>query len=442
MERLRRSIIFVILAILSIQLTYASYQWSRQDDPSLLISGYEKKMSALPKGGKLNKKPWSGDYWATYRGGISYRWLHKTNKVKYKFEDPSKLTQNQIRGLSPAEKFDLYKGDSNWTLTKLERDRTQVMSNKKIERWWGLCHAWAPATILYDSPNMIQVKGKHGHIIPFYASDMKALLTYNLHLFGGQTKTYFMGSRCNVSLPWYLKLLTLDLLSEDQYLSMVRDENCNDMDPGAVHLAFSNLLGLKKLGFVMDKTRGSEIWNQGIYAFKSTVEKTSKKRKLTWRGLKVIGKVHKIRTRVTWVNEIRHTMKRVSPDNGLRTLTYKYEIYTDNTGDIIGGKWLQKIRPDFFWRIEDPGIHSMMVGLGDLYTKSIADISQGPKRIRTRPELFNLFKRTAKQVRNSQTFIRNTRQLIASRKSQRQEYYKELKGYYLKNYKMLMQKYR
>lgn len=445
MELFRRITTYLIFFFLFIQVSNAQ-QWSKRDDPGLIISGYEKNFSALPKAGNLEKKPWSGDYWATYRGGITYRWLQKSKneeRYKYDFEDPSKLTQDKIDILSPAEKFDLYKGDSNWTLTKLERDRTEVMTNKKIARWWGLCHAWAPATIMYDSPDAIEVKGKNGQRIPFYASDMKALLTYNYHLAPPKAKkTQFMGSRCNVSLPKFLKALTFGMLTEDRYLNMVGNEECNDMDPGAVHIALANLIGVKKTGFVMDKTRGSEVWNQGVYAFKSVVDKTSKRRKFSWRGLKVTGKVYRIRTRVTWVNEIGHTKRRVNAKKGLRTLNYKYEIYTDEDGDIIGGKWLQKTRPDFFWRIQDPGIHPMMVGLSDLYVKSIATPYRDAPKKRTRHELFNLFKKSARQVRHSQTFIRNTRQLVAARKSERVEYYKELKDFYLKNYKMLMKKYR
>jgi len=437
-----KGILPLILLSIIFQPAFAKYQWRKQDDPRNILASYDTKFSALPKGGQLEKKPWSGDYWATYRGGITYRWLHKTNKFKYDFEDPSKLTQEQINNLSPAEKFDLYKGDSNWTLTKLERDRTKVMTAKNIERWWGLCHAWAPATIMYDSPDAIEVKGKDGQTIPFYASDMKALLTYNIHLFGEKKKTHFMGSRCNVSLPTYAKLLTLELLTEDMYLSMVRKEECNDMDPGAVHVALTNLLGIKKLGFVMDKTRGGQVWNQGVYAFKSVVDRSSKKRKLTWRGLKVTGKVHRIRTMVTWVNEIPPNIRRVAPEKGLKTLTYKYEIYTDMDGDIIGGKWRQLERPDFFWRIEDPGIHPMMVGLSDLYIKSIATPYKQPPKKRTRHELFNLFKSTARKVRHSKAFIKNTQQLVAARKEEREEYYKELKDYYLKNYKKFKRKYK
>ena len=445
MDSSRRITTYLTFFFLFTQLAQAKYQWKRTEDPSRIVQGYETNFIALPTKGKLKTKPWGGDYWATYRGGITYRWLQKSKadqKFKYDFEDPSKLTDAKIRTLSPAEKFDLFKGDANWTLTKLERDRTQVMTNKKIARWWGLCHAWAPATIMYDSPDMVIMKSKGGKDIPFYASDIKALLTYNIHLFGKNKKTHFMGSRCNVSLPKFLKGLTLGLLSEERYLNLVRNEECNDMDPGAVHVALTNLIGKKKLGFVMDKTRGAEVWNQGVYAYDSHIEKTSKWRKLTWRGLKVRGKVHRVRTKVTWVNEIGHVLKRVNPDKGLRPLIYKYDLYEDEDGDIIGGKWRQTTRPDFFWRIEDPGIHDMMVGLGDLYIKSIATRWQDAPKKRTRHELFNLFKRTAKKVRNSQTFIRNTKQLVAARKSERVAYYNELKQYYLKNYKALMKKYK
>jgi hypothetical protein len=445
METFRRITTYLTFLFLFTQIVHAKYQWEKREDPSLIVQGYETNFMALPTKGKLKVKPWSGDYWATYRGGITYRWLQKSkaeDKYKYDFADASTLSEAEIRTLSPAEKFDLYKGDSNWTITKLERDRTQVMTNKKIERWWGLCHAWAPATIMYDSPDMVIMKSKRGKDIPFYASDVKALLTYNIHLFGGKKKTHFMGSRCNVSLPKFLKALALGMLSEDRYLNAVRNEECNDMDPGAVHVALTNLIGKKKLGFVMDKTRGSEVWNQGVYAYDIMVEKTSKRKKFTWRGMKVIGKVHRVKTKVIWVNEISHTMKRVSPDKGLRPLIYKYDLYEDEDGDIIGGKWRQTNRPDFFWRIEDPGIHDMMVGLNDIYKKSITTRWQDAIKRRSRHELFNLFKKTAKKVRHSQAFIRNTGELVAARKSERVEYYNELKQYYLKNYKELMKRYR
>jgi len=440
---------FFLITFLLFKPGYAKSTWMKRDDPGKLITEYESNISALPIAGKLKRKPWSGDYWATYRGGITFRWLQskgvnpfRDNRIKYDHPDAKKLTPKEIDLLSPAEKFDLYKGDYDWTLTKLERKRTKVMTKKNIPTWWGLCHAWAPATILYNSPNMINVKGKNGEHINFYASDIKALLTYNLHLFGKKKKSYFLGSRCNVKFPWYIKLLTLGLMPEDVYLSTVKNERCNDMNPGAVHIALTNMIGLKKEGFVMDKTRGSEVWNQGVYAYKSKFLNSSKRKKLPLKGLNVMGKVHKVKTTVTWVTEIRPVKQRVPSEKGLRTIVYKYDIYTDDDGDIVGGKWRQFTRPDFFWRIDDPGIHDMMVGLQDIYSKSIEDIVPTPKRRRTRPEFYNLFKKTARQVMNSQAFIKNTQELVAARKADREEYYRELKDYYLKNYKKLKKRYR
>ena len=155
-----------------------------------------------------------------------------------------------------------------------------------------------------------------------------------------------------------------------------------------------------------------------------------------------MGKIHRVKTTVTWVTEIGPVKRRVPAEKGFRNLEYKYDIYTDDDGDIIGGKWRQTTRPDFFWHIEDPGILDMMVGFGDLYTKSISDIVANPPRRRTRPELYNLFKKTARQVMHSQTFIKNTQELVAARKAEREEYYRDLKDYYLNNYKILKKKYR
>jgi hypothetical protein len=98
----------------------------KRDDPGNMAPQYESNISALPIAGRLKRKPWSGDYWATYQGGITYRWLQpkrflSSNRVKYDHPDATKLTPQEIDRLSPAEKFDLYKGDYDWTLTKLER---------------------------------------------------------------------------------------------------------------------------------------------------------------------------------------------------------------------------------------------------------------------------------------------------------------------------------
>jgi hypothetical protein len=438
MDFFRRTIIFFILII---PLSYGKYEWTPKEDPGNIVANYEAEFKKLPTSGEIMRKPWSGDYWATYKGGISYRWNSRTEQVKYELLNQRTLTEQQIKFLSPAEKFDLLKGDEDWSITKMERERTRVLEKDDIPTWFGLCHAWAPATLIYESPDMANVIGPKGRKIPFYASDIKALLTYNLHLLRRDFKTYFMGSRCDVTLPKFLKFLSRGRISEDKYLNLVRGEGCDDMNPGAVHLALTNLIGLKKMGFIMDKTRGGEVWNHPIYGFKTIIEKTSDKKKLTWRGIKIVGKKHKIRTTVMWTTEIKNLHRKSPPNAGARTMTYQYTLTEDSDGDIIGGKWNQDERPDFFWRISNPGFHDLLHGLKGIYHKSIA-LPPPIRKKRSPKELYKLFKETALKVKHSRRFLRNSLRLVKARKQLRKKYYKNLKDWYLNNYKQVLERLR
>ena len=70
----------------------------------------------------------------TYKGGITYRW---NAKIEDKKNDQERWDYNLSKGvnfegqdlsfLSPAEKYDLYRGDLNFTLTNYERRRTAIM---------------------------------------------------------------------------------------------------------------------------------------------------------------------------------------------------------------------------------------------------------------------------------------------------------------------------
>ena len=100
--------------------------------------------------------------------------------------------------LSPAEKFDLYVGSKNFQLTNYERNRTGVMYKSDIPSWEGLCHAWALAAYLYKEPRPVLLKVPMDKRSEFGSSDIKALLTYHLHLNRPNRKTKFLGSRCNL----------------------------------------------------------------------------------------------------------------------------------------------------------------------------------------------------------------------------------------------------
>ena len=186
--------------------------WDSKNNPDKFEWDYEMEYSKLPKSGKLSEMPWSGDYWPTYKGGITYRWNNKDvqgdKKFSYKIpKNFNDIKAEDIKKMSPAEKYDLYLGRSEFPLTNYERNRTNIMKtiegsetyekDFKIPTWEGLCHAWAPATILYSNPKPVTMIGKKGHAIEFGSSDLKALLTYHLHL-AKAPRTRFLGSRCNI----------------------------------------------------------------------------------------------------------------------------------------------------------------------------------------------------------------------------------------------------
>ena len=88
--------------------------WDRANRPELMDFNYERNFSKLEKYGVLPDTPWSGDYWPTYKGGITYRWNKPVSEdsQRYNYELPNvdQLTAEQIKTLSPAEKYDLFIG--------------------------------------------------------------------------------------------------------------------------------------------------------------------------------------------------------------------------------------------------------------------------------------------------------------------------------------------
>ncbi|MBG08224.1 MAG: hypothetical protein CME68_05660 [Halobacteriovoraceae bacterium] len=453
------------------QLTKKLYKWGKIDDPEEFLLGYETKFKNLPLKGQLKNQPWSGYYWPTYKGGITYRWQNKSknkkDNVTYNLissEKASKLTTKQISLLSPSEKWDLFLSDYNFNLTKYERERTGVMTKKDIPAWFGLCHAWAPATLQYSNPKPIELKNHYGQTIKFGSSDIKALLTYDLHLQGeDKAKMLFLGGRCNANLPTLLKMFANNLISEDKMSSLIPNMNCQDMNPGAVHLALTNLIGLRQKGFVMDKTRTGEVWNQAVWSYHTSVEKThdvkSWKKTISSMGQTVIPlesslhptldpeKILTVRTVVGWINE--HLPNWSGKDlKGKSTVytTYRYYLYINRYGDIVGGMWhpKNKERPDFFWRASSPGYSEYMRHLSHFEGKSFDQIGQmdSKGRKRSRQKLKKILKRVTKKIILAKRFIKNSKEINKNRRKSKKGYTDNLKSYLLKNMKSLKRKWK
>jgi hypothetical protein len=492
-----------------------NFKWNFQNHPEKMVEHYTTQFEELPLEGEIHNIPWSGDYWPTQKGGISYRWFTKNptdsadikrfgydllnmdqyekdlqnkkhlviRKTKLDFikkfgpREGSKKFKAYIKTapkgivspseLSPSEKYDFFMGDHNWTLTKRERRRTEIMklveavkkdshTNREdiIPSWFGVCHAWAPATILYENPGpigfsdakkrepiSIKLKNPRGFEVPFGSSDVKALLSIHLDMARAVKGTNtFLGSRCNLDMENHFQRFKRGEISETILYDLLEKKGCNDTNAGSFHITLTNLIGHYKTGFIMDHDRGSEVWNQGVVSYK-VLEK--KEKDVPENLKKDVSRIISITNEVTWISEIHQNWKKVvlAGRNGLQISSYNYDLYLNESNQIIGGKWKElknhanktwKDRPDFLWMRPKVSFSESIPGLSSIYRRSLG-----------KKEDFNakkLWKKAFKKIKNSQKFIKTTKDLVEQRKEEKEKYIKDLKIKAIKAFKFKIEK--
>lgn len=277
----------------------------------------------LPLKGEVrkDKKYWSGDSWRHSRGSINLRW-NSPERIGFNYLSPTPrdiftYPVNRMKQLSPAEKYDLYKGRYDYPL-KWEVD---LFARGGIAEWEGICHGWAGASINHDQPKPKTVVNPDGIEIYFGSSDIKALASYAYSKVLIRNEDS-LGRRCE----------------EQGFL----DESCNDdLTPESFHAVLTNKIGLRGQTVIADLDRFKEVWNHPIVKYESVIEKktgTAEKKKVV------------VRTKITYVDVVeKNSWEPHSSVFGV--MTTKYELDLDERGNIVSGKWLSRDRPDFMWTI-------------------------------------------------------------------------------------------
>lgn len=316
-------------------------------------------------------RPWSGDYWATYKGGIGARyndpsfphsWDFIENYKAYKeYQKVDFADSAQVNNLSPSEKFDILVGDTGYGLTAWSFEsayRTYTQNNNEIEPWFGICHGWAPASYMLPRPDQtisFQIENFKGHSfqLNFYPDDLKAL--GSLLWANARLKTYFLGGRCNVKNPQ---------MDEN---GRVTDPACFDLNPASWHLASIHQLAKNQSGLVFDANFDYEVWNQPIIRMKwnyfnpQTKEETNKidsaiikksdfekdifKKYRSSAGEKIVG----VKMIVTFATENTPHHEFDLFEQNVRDVVYIYDLELNARDEIIGGEWYQADHPDFMW---------------------------------------------------------------------------------------------
>ncbi len=171
----------VVVLQLSSVTAFAAEEWNAANDPHIMSDKYTYQLSKLPFKASLPKEraPWSDNYWQSNRGGISFRWMNGPDAGNFftyvppTKEEVARMSQDELKRLSPAEKLDILQGRYDYPTVKMERDRTKP----DAPGWEGICHGWIQAAIHHPEPEASTGINPDGIVVPFGSSDIKALMS-------------------------------------------------------------------------------------------------------------------------------------------------------------------------------------------------------------------------------------------------------------------------
>ncbi len=337
--------------------------WDEDNKPTWFANDYEYHFKLLPQEGKSAFEPWTDTYWPNREGGVAARWMMGRRfgfgYQLYSKEELKALSPEEISQLSPAEKYDIMNGNYDYPTVRAEWMRV----SPNDPEWTGICHGWASASSSFREPKAVTRKNKDDIEVRFGSSDVKAMLSY---LYGVTLANQEKGVQGFIGLRCYRDDAADDIATWDEennavipaqkYMDvMARNEipkmdNCEDVNAGSFHVALVNEIGLRKKSLIGDIITTSEVWNHPISEFRSKVIRenitniSEVERQFGIRS-KVI-----VQTTIVYVSEKNATWEPRAGANEKLVANYVYSLDLNEQGEIVGGDWLSRARPDFLWK--------------------------------------------------------------------------------------------
>jgi hypothetical protein len=331
---------------------HADNKWNSANDPKNFEKDYVYSYHVLPEAGSIEAsgKGWADSYWPATYGYILNRWQQHTPAFKFKDytlpnqAEVSSMNQADLNLLSPAEKFDILRGEYDLPIAK----DLKKGDPSKSDWWKGLCNGWTVSSLNFAEPKaIVYTSPVTGQTVPLASSDVKALLAYYYGTVDRSNAEY-VGSACRGG----------------RRLLSAFNGACKDVNAGAFHVVVANELGMRKHGLAMDRDPGPQTWNQPYTGFEShTVSETTA---LSPGHSDGTVKEVSVSTTMTYVDELYNTTDEKLEDDDhvapsvnalgpkgqpLRTHTYLYTLELDKNDQIIGGKWADEDdHPDLIWR--------------------------------------------------------------------------------------------
>lgn len=325
---------FIIYALITFYPLFSqAAAWDSQSNPKILNKEFSLKFDENLTEGKLSdpRIGWPGNHWSNWLGGIAHRWsAANPQNFTYKLntlEDLRALEPHLLAELSPAEKFDIFRGDYNYSTTKTELSRV----NPRESKWHGICHGYAPAAIHHPEPQTVRLTNADGIELVFYSSDVSGLLSLYYAEFA-KTPVQFVGRRCRSS----------------NGMRFWNRGTCETLNAGSLHVALNNTLGKRGSSLIVDIEPSYEVWNFVATAFNSRFLSYEEPTKSSAPG--TVKRVL-VETTVTYAADIAPKFNPVlfTEDAYYVHRLYEYYLELDKDENIIGGEWISKNGPDFMW---------------------------------------------------------------------------------------------
>jgi len=356
--------------------------WDYANDPARLAQRLNYRLAELPRQGKLDKpvwatrypnavnrapKAWSDTYWPSAQLSTNARWNGRTTKSpleKYDtaFNNAAGCTAqpDTTCGATAKAKWDQYftcaGPAAKWHMKNFQTinqmfdginndnkggvDDCSSSDDEGPQGWWGLCHAWSPAALLEPEPQKpVTLNG-----VTFEVADIKALIV-TLY---DRNEAVMLGGRCNA--------MTIE---HDGTTSA--NDDCQDVNPGALHVILTNFLGINDMAVVEDRTASGEVWNQPMLGYNVTKqEKVTATRAnqcvgatgSSWTFNTSAKDLYEVELTTDFLVEGNASTRPLGMDNYVSHDSYHYILELGSTGKIIGGKYCTdsvEDHPDFLW---------------------------------------------------------------------------------------------
>ena len=355
-----------------------------KNDPARMSQHLEYKLENLPKKGWRDVPAWKAQYpeavgkaetiwadtyWPTSQGSHNNRWQGDTvpsplEKYDAAFNSapgcttyPSTFSGTGAKAqwdtyykcAGPAAKWqsqnfqgggNMHDGVDNDGDGVIDDYNSKDSSIDGIQGWWGTCHAWTPASQLVPEPqHAVTLNG-----VKFEVGDIKAIIQNAFD----STSAVMLGGRCNS------KEITHTVTGS-------ANDDCSDVNPGALHVVMTNFLGKAQLPLVEDRTANYEVWNQPVAGYEVTKQdkvsatdanKCVGQTGATWAYNTRAKELYEVQMTVSYVVEGSPGTSPIGYRNNLSTDDYHYILEIGSTGKIIGGRFCtdsENSHIDFLW---------------------------------------------------------------------------------------------